>query len=157
MSLGAALKLVGAKGKRRVLIEDFFTGAGQNILDHEILSEITVPLPEGQYSTAFTKLTRNSADLAKVNCAAKITVSGGVIDDIRIVLGAVADRPVRAKRVEIALKGREIKDEVIDEAARKVVEDITPITDARSKAEYRAQVSQVLTKRAIMRALDMAN
>ena len=157
MSLGAALKLVGAKGKRRVLIEDFFTGAGQNILDHEVLSEIMVPLPEGQYGTAFTKLTRNSADLAKVNCAAKITVSGGVIDDIRIVLGAVADRPVRAKRVEIALKGREIKDEVIDEAARKVVEDITPITDARSTAEYRAQVSQVLTKRVIMRALDMTD
>ena len=115
-----------------------------------------MPMPSGQYGTAFAKLTRNSVDLAKVNCAVKITVSGGRCDDIRIVLGAVADRPVRAKKVELAIKGQETKDEVLKEAAQKVIEDIAPITDVRSTAAYRAQVSQVLVKRTIKQAIERA-
>ncbi|GAH52248.1 unnamed protein product [marine sediment metagenome] len=99
-------------------------------------------------------MSRNTADLAKVNCAAKITANDSSCDDIRIVLGAVADRPIRAKKVEQAIKGREVNDEVIEEAVQKVIEDIAPITDVRSTAEYRARVSQVLVKRAIKQAIN---
>jgi carbon-monoxide dehydrogenase medium subunit len=156
MTFNAELKLAGAKGERRVFLENFFTGAGQNVLDQEILTEIVVPLQAGQYGTAFAKLTRNSVDLAKVNCAVKITVSGGRCVDSIIALGAVADRPIRAKRVEMCIKGQETTDEVIEESAQKVIEDITPITDVRSTAEYRARVSLVLVKRAIKQALERA-
>ena len=156
MTFGAELKLAGAKGERRVFLEDFFTGAGQNVLDQEILTEIVVPLQAGQYGTAFAKLTRNSVDLAKVNCAVKITVSGGRCVDSIIALGAVAARPIRAMRVEMCMKGQETMDEVIEEAAQKVTEDITPITDVRSTAEYRARVSQVLVKRTIKQAIERA-
>ena len=156
ISFGAELRLVGGKGERKVLLEDFFTGAGQNILDREVLAEIVVPIRGEQYGAAFMKLTRNSVDLAKVNCAVKITVSGGRCDDIRIVFGAMADRLVRAKNAEQVVRGREIKDEVVEEAAQKVIEDVAPITDARSTAEYRVQVSQVLLKRVIKQAIDRA-
>ena len=156
MTFGTELRLVGVKGERRVLLEDFFTGAGQNVLDGEVLTEIVVPLPKERYGAAFTKLTRNSVDLAKVNCAVKVIVGNGRYDDIRVVLGAVADRPVRANKAEQFIKGKEIKDEVIEKAAQKVIEDIAPITDARSTAEYRAQVSQILIKRTIKQAIDRA-
>ena len=156
MVFGAELKLAGAKGERRVFLEDFFTGAGQNVLDREILTEIVVPMPDGQCGTAFAKLTRNSVDLAKVNCAVKITVNGGRCVDSIIALGAVADRPIRARRVEMCIKGQETTDEVIEESAQKVIEDITPITDVRSTAEYRARVSQVLVKRTIKQAIERA-
>ena len=156
MSFDSEVRLVGAKGERRILLEDFFIGAGQNVLDREVLAEIVVPLPREQCGTAFAKLTRNSVDLAKVNCAVKVTVSGSRCDDIRVVLGAVADRPVRAKKVEQAIKDKEIKDEVIEEAAQEVIEDIVPITDVRSTAEYRAQVSQVLVRRVIKQAVERA-
>ena len=156
ISFGADLKLVGAKGERKVSLEEFFIGAGQNVLDQEVLTEIVVPMGEKQCGAAFMKLTRNSSDLAKVNCAVKITVSGGRCDDIKIVLGAVADRPVRAKKAEQAMKGKEIKNELIEGAAQKVAEDIAPITDVRSTAEYRAQVSKVLTTRVIKQAIERA-
>jgi len=154
MTFGAELNLVGPKGERKVLLEDFCTGAGQNVLDHEILTEIVLPVPAGKYGTAFVKLTRSSTDLAKVNCAVKVMVSNDVCDDIRIVLGAVADRAVRAKKAEQAIKGKKITDALLEEAAEKVVEDIAPITDARSTAGYRAHVSQVLVKRTVKQALE---
>jgi len=156
VSFGAELKLVGAKGERKILLEDFFAGPGQNVLDREVLTEILVPLPNERYGSAFAKLTRNTSDLAKVNCAVKIIASGGRCDDIKVVLGAVADRPVRVKRVEEDIKGKEITDEVIEGATQKVIEHISPITDARSRAEYRAQVSQILVRRLIKEAINRA-
>ncbi|MFQ5872893.1 MAG: FAD binding domain-containing protein, partial [Dehalococcoidia bacterium] len=122
----------------------------------EILTEIVVSLPAEQCGTALTRLTRTSSDLAKVNCAVQITVSDGRCDDIRVVLGAVADKPVRAKKAEQCIRGQETSDEVLEEAAQGVVEDIAPITDARSTAEYRAQVSKVLVKRTIKQAIERA-
>jgi len=44
--------------------------------------------------------------------------------------------------------------QIIDEAVAKVCEDIAPITDCRSNAEYRAYVSQILIKRLIRNAMD---
>ena len=154
LTFDAEVKLVGAKGERRVSLEDFFTGPGRNILDREILTEIVVPLRGERCGTTFMKLSRNSVDLAKLSCAVRIVVSGGRCDDISIALGVLANRPIRAKKAEQAIIGQEIRDEVIEKAAQKVVEDIAPRTSARSTAEYRTRVSQVLVKRLIKVAID---
>ena len=156
MSFGTELKLAGAQGERKVLLEDFFSGAGENVLDREVLVEITVPLPDGQYGAAFTKLTRTTTDLAKINCAVLVAVSGSRCIDIKVVLGAVADRPLRVREVELCIVDQETTDEVIEAAAQRVTECIAPITDVRSTAEYRAQVSQVLAKRTIKQAINRA-
>ena len=97
---------------------------------------------------------RSSADLAKLNCAVKITVSGGRCDDIRIALGVVADKAIRAKKAEHAVRGKSISDEVIEAAAQKVTEDISPRTSARSTAWYRTEVSKVLVRRLIKLAIE---
>ena len=149
MIFDAELKLVGSNGERRVRLEDFVIGAGLNILDNEILTEIIVPLKDEKSRSGFTKLTRNSSDLAKINCAARVVGNGNKCGDIKIVLGAVADRPVRAKSVEQTIKGHKIDDELIERASREVTKDIAPISDARSTAEYRTQISKVLVARLI--------
>ena len=156
MTLGAEVKLVGPKGERSVRLEDFFTGAGENALDREVLAEIVVPLPEGPCGTAFMELTRNSSDVSKVTCAVSLSVRNGKCDDIKVVLGSVADRIVRAKKAEAALAGQALEDAAIEEAAELVVHDIAPITDARSEAEYRREVSKVLARRTIKLARERA-
>ena len=154
MTLDAELKLIGPKGERSLLLDTFFTGPGQNVLENEILTEIVIPQQEKPYGTAFTKLTRSSQDLAKINCAVKIVVRDNTCDDIRIAFGAVADRPVRAKKAEQIIRGKKISDEVIAEAAQTVIEDIVPITDVRSTVEYRKYASKVLARRTIKQAIE---
>jgi carbon-monoxide dehydrogenase medium subunit len=156
MTFDAMVKLVGPKGERKVVLEDFFTGSGENLLQGDILTEIVLAMPENRCGTAYQKITRNSADLAKVNCAVRITVSGGKCDDIRIVLGAVANTPIRARQAELAIRGKEISDEVIEIAAQKAVGEIAPITDVRSTAEYRTRVSRVLVRRLTKLAIERA-
>jgi len=154
ITFDAEVKLVGPKGSRSVLLENFFTGPGENVLEQELLTEIIVPREDGRYGTAFEKIMRNSGDLAKVNCAVKITISDRTCQDIRIVLGAVAARSIRSKNAEQAIKAKTISDDVIETAAQKVAEDIAPITDVRSTSVYRTEVSKVLTRRLIELAVE---
>jgi CO/xanthine dehydrogenase FAD-binding subunit len=156
MVFGARLRLAGTKGEQVVPIEEFFTGPGKNVLDCEILTEIILPVNKEVHGTAFGKISRVSEDLAKVNCAVKIELSGKTCSSIRIVLGAVAATPVRAWNVERAIMGREITDRLIEAAAENVNKDISPIDDVRSTAEYRYRVSRILIKRLVKEATKSA-
>lgn len=149
----ASVKLVGVEGEREVLLENFFTGPGQNVLDKEIVTEIKIIPQKEPYGDAFEKIARSSEDLAKINCAVKITMNGRRCDNIGIALGAVAAKPVRAKKAEKNIKGKEVDDGVIEKTAKKIREDIAPITDVRSNAWYRKEVSEILVKRLINRAI----
>jgi CO/xanthine dehydrogenase FAD-binding subunit len=156
MALDAKLKLVGTKGERTVPIEEFALAPGWNILDREILTEITVPPQEKSSGTAFIKLKRSSADLAKVSCAVRIVVKDDKCEDIRIVLGAVADRIFRARKAEEILKGGKVTDLTVEEAAKTASQEAQPITDVRSTAEYRKQMIEVLVKRLIHLSIERA-
>lgn len=149
----AKVTLVGPESERTILLEDFFTGPGGNVLNNEILTEIKI-LPQKRPSgTAFRKLGRSSEDLAKVNCAVNIMIANGKCEDVRIALGAVAPMPIRAKKVEEALRGQKVNSKAIGGALGKVAEDIAPITDVRSSAEYRTYVSRILIGRVVDEAM----
>ena len=156
MALGAVLRLVGPKGERDVLLEDFLLSSGKNILDHEILTSIFVPIKGKNSGAAFKKLMRSSQDLAKVSVAVSIVVEGGRCRDIRIVLGAVADKVFRAKEAETILRGEQITERTIKEVAQKAAMEAQPITDVRSTSDYRRQMIEVLVKRLIPLSIERA-
>lgn len=156
MALGAVLRLVGPKGGRNVLLEDFLLGGGKNILDLEILTSIFVPTKGKNSGAAFKKLMRSSQDLAKVSGAVSLMVEGGRCRDIRIVLGAVADKVFRAKEAETILRGEQITERTIKEATQKAAMEAQPITDVRSTATYRSHVIKVLVDRLVRLSVERA-
>jgi carbon-monoxide dehydrogenase medium subunit len=89
-------------------------------------------------------------ELATVGVAVTLTPGS----DVRIVLGAVAPTPIRAKAAEALLRGREIEPALIERAAQAAVEESRPISNVRASAEYRREMVGVLTRRALHRALD---
>lgn len=156
IALDARLRLVGAKGERTVPIEEFTVGVGENILDREILTEIIIPQQEKPSGTAFKKLKRSSADLAKVSCAVRIAMKDSKCEEIRIVLGAVADKVFRAKKAEELLRGEKVIDAVIEEAGKKASQEAQPVTDVRSTSDYRRQMIEVLVRRLIPLSIERA-
>jgi carbon-monoxide dehydrogenase medium subunit len=150
LTFDSELKLVGPEGERTVLLEEFFTGPGANVLNNEILVEIRIPSKPNSAGSAFKKLARSAADLATANCAVRISLADGECKDIAIALGAVAPTPIRARKVEKALTGVHIDMPKLEEAVESVMEDIKPIGDVRSSAEYRVYVSKVLIKRLVI-------
>jgi carbon-monoxide dehydrogenase medium subunit len=92
---------------------------------------------------------RKAFTLSLVSAAAFARVKNGRFEEVRVALGAVAPTPTRVYKVEEALKGKEVSGENIEKAAALVKEDCCPITDVRASAEYRTEMSYVLTKRAL--------
>jgi carbon-monoxide dehydrogenase medium subunit len=73
----------------------------------------------------------------------------GIIEWIRIALGAVAPTVIRAARTEALLHGKLLSSSLIHEAKEAVRQEISPITDIRSTAEYRKHVVGILLKRVL--------
>jgi CO/xanthine dehydrogenase FAD-binding subunit len=80
----------------------------------------------------------------------KSKVKSQKCDDVRIVLGAVAPTPVRARKAEEILRGNELTEERIHEAARVAATECNPIDDVRGSAWYRREMVEVLTRRQLV-------
>lgn len=132
---------------REVAIDDFFTGPGQHVLSQqEIVTEVILPKPQpggGRHYCRFLKLGfRGAQVIAVVNLAIDAVVRGGIVEDTRIALGAVAPTVVRGFRAERILVGATLARDSIVAATDALAGDIAPIDDVRAPAEYRSRVAR---------------
>lgn len=157
MALDAKLEIAGLSGKRTCPVKDFFTGQKETVLKpDEILTEVQIPRLPPNTGTAFQKIGRVGADIAKVNAAVVLTVSKGICENVNISIGSCAPTNIRAEKAEGFLKGKKLEKDVIKEAANIAGEETKPITDIRSTEDYRRHVSKVLVRRAIQKAQERA-
>lgn len=157
IAFGAGVKTIEGDKERTIPLEAFFAGPGQTLLNRgELMVEIQVPEPKPNTGSAFVKLGRVSADLAKVSVAAVIEREQGVCRDCKIVMGSVAPVPFRTKGAEIILKGEKFKEDLVEKASLQASEEIKPISDLRSTAWYRKEVSKILVRDAINLAWERA-
>lgn len=156
LALGASLKLMRFSGERVVPIDGFFVHVKKTILQsNELLTEIQVPNKPPKTSVAFMKVGRRAAhDLSIVNVATAITVDEGVCKNIRIALGSVAPTPIRAKKAEDFLKEKTLEKATIKKASEIASEEIHPISDVRASAYYRKEISKVLVRLTVQKAID---
>ncbi len=151
--LEAEVELEGPGGKRKMMLEDLFTGPGQTAKEpEEVMTRIIIPAQGMNTGTAFMKIGRVSQDIAIANAAALVSLEEGVCNKCRLAVGAVAPVPLRLKSIEEKIEGQKIEEELLQEVEKMVCEAVSPITDVRSTAEYRRAVSGVLVKRAIRQA-----
>ena len=156
---GAAVRIIGPLGERVVPLEEFFTGPGRSVLARdEILVEIAVPPPAPRTGKVYLKHGRRLAmELATVGVAVALTLApDGETQEVRVVLGAVASTPIRARAAEALLRGRVVDASLIAEAAEAAEAEARPISDVRSSADYRREMVRVLTARALRQALQAA-
>lgn len=145
---GAEVAIRGAQGERRTLLEAFFTGPGKTVLaPGELVTELRLPAPRGRTGKVYLKHGRRKAmELATVGVAVTLTR-----DDVKIVLGAVAPTPIRARRAEEEIRGK-MAPAAIERAAQAAADESRPISNVRASADYRREMVQVLTRRALEQA-----
>jgi xanthine dehydrogenase small subunit len=139
-AVDAAVVLHSAGGVRRVPLTGFYTGYRRTVRrDDELVAALEVePVRGRQY---FRKVgTRAAQAISKVVIAA---VAGG---PPRIALGSVAPTVIRASRTEAALA----RGASLEEAQRVLGEELSPIDDLRSTAEYRRRVAINLLARFLL-------
>ncbi len=145
MAFDAQLKLLSHDGERVVSVEEFLLGPGKTDLrPDELLTSIILPPPKANTGSAFLKISRVKADLAKVSVAAVLVSEGEKIVDCRLALGSVAPTVMRAKGAEATLIGKAYSPELALEAGKVASQEIAPIDDTRSSAWYRREVVKAM-------------
>jgi CO/xanthine dehydrogenase FAD-binding subunit len=132
----ASIVVRSLAGERRVPITEFFTGYRATVLrPDELIVAIEVPPVQG--AQWFRKVGTRAAQ-----AISKIVIAGVRGPSTRVALGSVAPTVVRAHNAERALATRSI-----DDAAHALMNDIHPIDDLRSTADYRRRVAANLLRR----------
>lgn len=151
--LDSEVDIFSVKGKRTVNITEFFAGPGQTVLKFgEIVTAIRVPKIKTKNFGVYLKHQRREAlDLAGVSVAVLVLRKKENLSGIeaRIALGAVAPTPIRVKEAETILNKEGLTDSAIDKASNLAKQICKPISDLRASKEYREEMVEVLTRRAL--------
>jgi carbon-monoxide dehydrogenase medium subunit len=138
-----------------VALEEFFRGPGQTVMSpDEILTEIIIPKTSPQLVGEYIKFSpRDMMDLAYVGVAVAYALAADKrCNGVRIVLGAVAPTPIRARAAEALLEDQPLTGELAAKVAAVAAQESKPISDVRSSAEYRRAMVEAMTKRALLNA-----
>ncbi len=158
LAYGATVMAAGPNGTRRIAIDDFFTDLFENSLEeNEILTEIRIPTPAAGTGGAYLKLERKVGDYAISAAAVQLTMSGGTCTAARIGLTNVSPVPMRAKNAEQALVGQALTDDVIEAAGQAAAAECDPSQDLRGSVAYKRDLTRVMVKRTIRKAMERAN
>ena len=153
IALGARIRLVSAGSDRLIDLEDFYRDDGADYMDRradEILTEIILDPADGWRSTYWKLRRRGSFDFPILSVAAAIRANkGGIIEEARVVLGAVASRPLLSTGTSEFLTGRKLTDEVIEEAAKITSRPVKPVNNTDLDALWRKKMIPVFVTRAL--------
>ena len=153
--LATALIALDAQVKttqRTLAAEDLFAAAESKttvLAADELIEEIWVPAPPPGSRQRYLKFRiRNAIDFPIVGVAFRAAVQDGRFHDARVVLGAVAPVPLRARAVEALLEGQVPSEALAQEAAALAVSDAQPLAQNKAKVE----VVKALVKKAVLSA-----
>lgn len=155
----AVCRIAGPGGERRVPVEEFATGPGENALaPSEILVSLEVPRPAPRSGDAYLRLIpRSEMDIAVAGAAVALTLDAdGRVSAARVVIGAVGPRACLVPDAAAALLGSTLEESTLERVAAAASAAANPIDDKRGTVAYRRRVVGVLAKRAALRAAERA-
>lgn len=140
LAFNAILTLVKNGFKREVLLKDFYKGYKTLALkEGELLESAAIELPSEKTFFNYEKVSRRTyLDIASVNTTALIDTDENIITEVNISAGGVAPFPLYLAGTCNYLKGKEIENSIIRGGIEIALTEISPISDARGSAEYKA-------------------
>jgi len=146
---GGARDAAGIGGDRSIALRDFFTGYRQTALrPGELIAGITIPKPLPRYLAFYKAAKRTLDDISTVAAAIALDIdSAGCITRAQAAYGGVAATPVLVDEFRQALVGRAWSLQAVRAAQHAVGAAITPLSDHRGSARYRAALAQSLIEK----------
>jgi xanthine dehydrogenase small subunit len=148
LALRAQLTLTDGKNQRQISLRKFYKGYKQ--LDKkadEYIEQISFDVPGETAMFNFEKLSkRTNLDIATVNTAINISVTGDKIADASISAGGVGPVPLYLDRTSEVLKGKILSEGLVRETVETAQTEISPISDARGSSAYKRLLLSQLIK-----------
>ena len=99
------------------------------------------------------EFSRRKGDFALAMALAALRVEGDLVVEVRVGVGGAEHRPRRIEAAEQILLGQTAGPEAFVEAGAAVAAAVEPASDIHASAEYRRDLAQVMTRRALAAAL----
>lgn len=153
IALGAEVRLRGPAGERVIPAASLYHDDGMRFLTKqadELLVSVDIPALAGARA-AYLKLRRRGAfDFPVLGVATWARLSSdGVVEDARIVLGAVGSYPKLSAEAREVLHGKQLTDEVLDAASRAAARPAKPLDNTDFTIGWRKDMVPVYVRRAL--------
>jgi 4-hydroxybenzoyl-CoA reductase subunit beta len=158
VALRAQLKLISSSGERSVEAGEFFRDDGILYLTRrpdEIVSSIEFPALDGWQMTYAKLRRRGSFDFPILGVAAAVKLNDGVIEEARLVLGAVGSSPVDQSNLAQPLVGTRPTAEAIQAVAAAAYKGAHPLDNTDLNYAWRKKMARVYVERALSRVCNV--
>lgn len=157
----ALIEITGPEGVRVVPIELFYLGAGRvDLRAGELETAVIIPKASytGYHGHYIKYGMRNAMEIATTGCSVNVKLSRDkkTIRDIRIGYGVAAPVPMRAKKTEVEVRGKDVSEETEKLIGKLVLEDVTPRDSWRASKDLRLHLCSTLAVRAFREAVRRA-
>ncbi len=153
VALGAKIRLVSANNERVVELKDFHNDDGIDYMSRrpgEILTEVILEPASGWRSTYWKLRRRGSFDFPVLSIAAAVKLAeDGTVEDARIVLGAVASKPIVSAEAAAFLIGQNIDDQTIEETGHIAKRIARPVNNTDLAPSWRKKMIPVFVSYAL--------
>ena len=159
VALRARLTLESARGERCVEAGEFFRDDGILYLTRrpdEILSSIEFPQLDGWHMVYEKLRRRGSFDFPILGVAAAVKLTDGVVEDARLVLGAVGSSPVDQSKLAQPLVGTRPTHEAIQAVAAAAYKGARPLDNTDLNYAWRKKMARVYVERALARVCNVS-
>jgi len=155
--LNAELEIASASGTRRIALQDFYTGEGDNyrkLQPNGLVTRIFLPRSSAGYRGVYRKLRiRGSIDYPLAGVAVVMKKTNGRVEDMRLGITAVNPAPMLVKGVNAVIKTGSSPETIAEAAADLAARTAKPLTTSALTPEYRREMIRVFTKRAVLELL----
>jgi carbon-monoxide dehydrogenase medium subunit len=159
---GALLDDIPNVGKREIPLDDFLQGIyTTDLAEDEIVTHVRIRTA-GARGSAYEKFPHPASHLPLAGVCAVVRLRNGLIDGAEVAVTGISPRPYRAREAERLLTGAPPAQETLAAAAAQVTrlpggEQVSLLGDQHASAPYRAHLAEVLTRRALARAIARAD
>ena len=158
-ALGGQVIVRGPRGERTLEAGELFQGyLTTTLAADEMLVEVRLPVMPDGAGFAFEEFSRRHGDFAIVGIAAIVVGrGGGRCASARLVTAGAGPVPVRLRAAEEILEREGLSDAAVEAAGHRAAELVDPPSDIHASADYRRNLTRVLTGRALRRAIMRLN
>jgi xanthine dehydrogenase small subunit len=141
----AKIRIIGKSTERIIQIENFIKDYRETVLQkNEIIHSIIIPKSEAKIVKFYKVSKRRDLDISTVSAGFRLELKNKKIEDICLAFGGMAKTTKRAMNTENFLMQKKWSLENILAAQESLSKDFTPISDARSGAEFRITAAKNL-------------
>lgn len=143
---------------RVVPLEEFFQGMFETAVgEDELLTEVRVTEPDGQFGGHYEKYEQRKGGFSMVAAGAGVTMADhDRIEHLSVALANCGATPLRVDAVSELAAGSAVTDELRSEIEQEITAAADPVGDGSASREYKKRVAGKIGVRAVDRAIEEA-